>query len=327
MNSRERVLCALAGETPDRVPFAEPSVDQPPVQEIAGVTRHLSELEITRLLQRDILPLEATPPIFADEKVAADGQAFYTNPWIKTEADLERIRWPDPINPEFRQAAEDCIRQRGDYATVALIRLGISPTYISMGFEAFSTALLDNPSLVQEVLQRFTRWSARRIDYLQEVGFDFLWSFDDIAYKTATFVSPRMFRELLLPVVKPTISHISVPWVFHSDGNLSGIVDDLVNLGISGLHPFEPGAMDIRKIKSKYGKRLCVLGNVNVDTLARGTPAEVEHEVMALLRDVAPSGGYMLTASNSIPHYARPENVLAMVKTLNKYGNYPISLP
>jgi len=39
--------------------------------------------------------------------------------------------------------------------------------------------------------------------------------------------------------------------------------------------------MDIRAVKERYRSRLCVLGNVNVDTLARGTPEDVIEEVLA----------------------------------------------
>jgi len=43
------------------------------------------------------------------------------------------------------------------------------------------------------------------------------------------------------------------------------------------------------------------------------------------MRDGSPGGGYMNTASNSIPYYAIPENVKAMVDEIRKAGagGYP----
>jgi uroporphyrinogen decarboxylase len=326
MNSRERMLCALAGGTPDRVPFGEVDVDPGVAQRIAGVQRQLTELEITRMLERDVLPLSAFPPIFADEERGSDGQVFYTRPWIQNESDLERIRWPDPLDGAFRKAAMACIRDgEGRYATVACIRLGISSTYLSMGFERFCLALIENAAFVQELLRRMTEWTVQRIDYLQEIGFDVLWSFDDLAYKSGLLVSPEMIRELVFPIVRPTVSRIRVPWVFHSDGDVMAVLDDLIELGIHGLHPLEPGPMDIRAVRRRYGTRLCLVGNVNVDTLTRGTTEEVEREVIELVRDVAPGGGYILTSANSIPPFARPENVVAMARAVQKHGKYPIA--
>ena len=102
------------------------------------------------------------------------------------------------------------------------------------------------------------------------------------------------------------------------------LVDDLVGLGISGLHPNEKGAMDIRLMKRDYGGRICLLGNVDLNTLGVGTPAQVETEVRELIRDVGPGGGYILTSGNSLAGYLKPENVLALSEAAHTYGRYPI---
>lgn len=327
MNSRERMLCALSGGTPDRVPFGEVDVDPGVARRMAGVERPVSELEITRMLNRDVLPLPSFPPVFADEERGANGQIFYTRPWIQSELDLAGIDWPDPLDEPFRQAAMETVRDSaGQYATVACIRLGISSTYLSLGFEKFCFALFENPGFVQELLRKMTEWSSRRIAYLQEIGFDVMWAFDDIAYKSGLLVSPAMLREFILPIVRPTVERIKVPWVLHSDGNVMEVLDDLIGLGIRALHPLEPGPMDIRAVKRRYGDRISLIGNVNVDTLSRGTTEEVERQVIELIRDVAPGGGYILTSANSIPPFANPENVLAMARAVQKYGKYPIDL-
>jgi uroporphyrinogen decarboxylase len=101
-------------------------------------------------------------------------------------------------------------------------------------------------------------------------------------------------------------------------------LDDLVALGIAGLHPLEKGAMDIRAVKKDYGDRLCLLGNVDLNLLGMGTPDEVDCEVRALIRDVAPGGGYILTSGNSLAGYLKPENVIALVEAVREYGRYPL---
>lgn len=159
------------------------------------------------------------------------------------------------------------------------------------------------------------------------MGFDLVWTADDIAGKNGMLVSPKMFRERILPHIRRVAENISIPWIFHSDGNLSAVLDDLMDLGITGLHPIEPGAMDIREVKRRYGKRLCLIGNVDVHTLSAGTPADVEAEVTGLLRDVAPGGGYMLSSGNSVAAYCRIENVRTMADTLHRLGTYPITIP
>jgi uroporphyrinogen decarboxylase len=63
-----------------------------------------------------------------------------------------------------------------------------------------------------------------------------------------------------------------------------------------------------------------VIGNVEVDLLARGTEEQVRAEVRRLLREVAPGGGYCLGSSNTIAYYVRPENYRAMIDETLRAG-------
>jgi len=137
-------------------------------------------------------------------------------------------------------------------------------------------------------------------------------------------MSPEMFRKTFLPHMRRASDSISLPWVLHSDGDLTSLMPDLVGLGINGLNPIEPGAMDIVRVKKEWGNDICLLGNVDVNTLSAGTPDDVRREVRHLLSEVAPGGGYVLASGNSLPTYARPENVRAMIDTLSEYGQYPL---
>ena len=56
--------------------------------------------------------------------------------------------------------------------------------------------------------------------------------------------------------------------------------------------------------------------------LGSGSPQEVEEEVFGLIRDIAPGGGYIMTSGNSLADYLKPECVLAIYKTIAKYGKY-----
>jgi uroporphyrinogen-III decarboxylase len=196
-----------------------------------------------------------------------------------------------------------------------------------MGQEFFSLALYDQPDLVDELLHRYASWSAAVVRRVCAMGFDVVWTADDIAFKSGLLFSPRMFRERILPHVRKVAENITVPWIFHSDGNLTAVLDDLVDLGIAGLHPVEPGAMDIRALKRRYGRRLCLIGNVDLNTLGAGTPAQVEAEVAALIAGVAPEGGYILGSGNSLASYCRIENIRAMIAARERFGTYPIKAP
>ena len=108
---------------------------------------------------------------------------------------------------------------------------------------------------------------------------------------------------------------------------MTGVLDDLIGLGFSGIHPIQPNVMDIRQIKEKYGRRLCILGNLDLDfPLTTGKEDDVRREVKSLIRDIAPGGGYLLSTSNSITSFVPTKNFKAMTEAVLEFGSYPISI-
>jgi uroporphyrinogen decarboxylase len=100
---------------------------------------------------------------------------------------------------------------------------------------------------------------------MREVGVDLIWSFADLAFKTGPMFSPRVHRRLLLPRPRPVADAIratGLPWIFHSGGNLMPVIDDLLALGMNGLHPSEPGATDNNEMKRRFFRCLCLAGNI-----------------------------------------------------------------
>jgi uroporphyrinogen decarboxylase len=326
MISRERVLAALAVQQADRVPFMEGAIDWDMQVEIMG-RDDFTFPELAAKLGLDCIWVDFLPPLFVETERTTAREEFIERPLLTSPDDLSRVEFPDATDATFYQEATQFIdANRGDYAVAARVRLGASPTLMSMGLEGFAYALVDHPGLVETILDRYTDWTAEVVQRLPEVGVDFIWSFDDMAHKTGAMFSPKVFRQVFLPRLRKVADAIhtaGLPWVFHSDGNLMPILDDLLTLGMNGLHPIEPGAMDINKLKLDYGHRVCLVGNIDLHyTLTRGTPAEVEAEVRDRIEHVGRGGGYIVSSSNSITSYCKLENILAMRDAVVRYGWY-----
>ena len=350
MTGRQRLLMALSGEEPDRVPFLESVVDEPVALALLGRPQPdgeaLGALGVGEepVFTGTLLGSPRYEPIELVRTLGLDGFGMYlflrhegiqtqvgsrymvSGGRIKSRADLARIQLPDPDDPPLYEPYRRFIEQYRDsgYALFCFLNLGSDPVILGMGFETFALALYDDRSLVKDLFEMYSDWYARAVVHLCELDFDFLWFGDDIAFRTASYVSPRVFRELFLPNYRHVVEQITKPWIFHSDGNLMPILDDLLDLGMNGLHPIEPGAMDLAMLKRRYGRRLCLCGHINVDTLSRGTPQEVDQLVKDAIEVAAPGGGYIAGSSNSIAFYCQPENVRAMQRAIRKYGCYPM---
>jgi uroporphyrinogen decarboxylase len=328
VNSRERVLAALRREQPDRVPWVEGGIDLPMQYALMGRKDFLPE-ELNELIGLDNLIADFLPPIFADTEIH-DGIAFLTTPQIRSRADLGRMVLPDPESPAIYAAAKELVRRnQGKYAVAAKMRLGASPTLLSLGLEDFSYLLADDPDLIDTILGRYADWSIAVIRHLRDVGVDYVWTFDDMAYKSGPMFSPKVLRELFLPHLRQVADAIKgegFPWVFHSDGNLMLFLDDLISMGFDALHPIEPGPMDIEALKRDYGSKICLIGNIDLHyTLTMGTPEEVEDEVRRRIEVIGAGGGYMISSANSITSYCKLENVWAMARAIHKYAPYPLT--
>ncbi len=340
MTSRERVLAALRREEPDRVPYCELGIDRALAQKLMGwgaPDSQATNLEantytadefkaIAERLEFDNICYVLRAPVYAHKHPGQDGRLFYGEGMIRSEADLAILELPDPEDDALYEGAKAFVEQKGDYAAWFVTRVGIFPTMLSMGLETFSIALHENRSFVEAVLDRYCDWSVAVAERACRLGFDVYASTDDMAFNTAPFFSPDVFRDLVMPRYRRVAEKITLPWVVHSDGNLLPFMDDLVSLGIAGLHPIEKGAMDIRAMKRDYGDRICLLGNVDLNLLGMGPPDNVRTEVRDLIRDVGPGGGYIVTCGNSLAGYLIPENVIALSEAVQTYGQYPLDM-
>lgn len=144
-------------------------------------------------------------------------------------------------------------------------------------------------------------------------------------------MAPTVFKKLFYPGFKKVIQgfkELGLIVIKHTDGNIWPIIDLIVDSGIDCLDPIDPQAgMSLSEVKKTFGNRIALKGNVSCSkTLTFGTEEEVIIETKNCLKAGAKNFGYILSSSNSIHSAVKPENYIAMLKTLRKYGVYPIKL-
>jgi len=322
MTPRQRLLCALTGTLPDRVPYFEYGIDQG-VAEAALGERADDPLEFNRLVGRCDLEVWRKPPVFARYEKTSDGRSHLTAGLIRTRADYREVfDLPPPVEAERFEEAARAVEQKGEFALGLVISLSADPVLLSMGFDGFAYALADDPALVAEMLDRYADWTVAVLDEYQKLDFDFVLCGDDVAHKTGPFMSPGVFRDVFWPRMKRVADAIRVPWIQHCDGDLMPIMDDWLALGMNALHPIEPGALDIFALKRTIGHRVCLCGNFDINILSLGTPERTREEVRTKMVALMPGGRYVAASSTSIPSYVRAENFRAMVEAIREFGRY-----
>jgi len=318
-------LTALRGGTPDRVPYFEYGISPDVVRGAFGFCPD-DPLEFNRLVGRCDLEVWRKPPVFARYENTADGRRHLCEGLIRNRNDYrDRFHLPDPASSEAVEDAHRKAEGKGEFALGLVISLSADPVLLSMGFDGFSYALADDRGLVVEMLKRYADWTIELLAAYRDVGFDFVLCGDDVAHKTAPFMSPAVFRDVFWPDMKRVADAIWAPWIQHCDGNLMPIIEDWLALGMNAIHPIEPEAMDIFELKRSYGDRVCLCGNMDINILCLGTPEEMREEVGRKLPILMAGGGYVAASSTSIPSYVKSENFRAMLEAIEEHGSYETS--
>jgi len=242
--------------------------------------------------------------------------------------DFERYPWPDPAAPGadreflwYEQNLPDdmCVVSRG---------IGHFAEYLAwlMGYENLCFALYDARDLVQAIADRLLELD--RVNLARVLEFDrvkAVFASDDMGFKTGLLFSPADMRAFVLPGHKALaeMAHeAGRPYLLHSCGKLADIIDDLIDdVQIDAKHSFEDTIEDVREVKHTYGRRVALLGGIDVDFLCRSDEEAIRRRVRETLDVCQPGGGYCLGTGNSVANYIPLDNYLAMLDEGWLYGS------
>lgn len=245
--------------------------------------------------------------------------------------------WPDPHDPLRIAGLPERARQLRATNDRALI-LVLPGRFLSFGqnlcgFADWMTYLVTEPEFCQALMDKALEVQAGICgQVLAALGdtVDVVMFNDDLGTQENLQLSPRMYRSLIKPRQKQLYQviqqHSRCKIFFHSDGAISSILPDLIEIGVHILNPVQPtcAGMDPARLKREFGKDLSFWGSIDTQqVLPFGTPAQVADEVRRRIEELAPGGGFVLAAVHNIQPDVPPENVVALFDTAREYGKYP----
>lgn len=189
-----------------------------------------------------------------------------------------------------------------------------------LGPEALSYMYYDDPGLIREMNEFWTHFTIRRLERaLKEMAFDYALIWEDNCYNHGMLHSPKVFQECMAP------GYRTLTDLFHrhgielitvdSDGNVAELIPLLLDVGVTGLHPFEVAAgMDVVQIGRQYPE-LRMWGGLDKRALAKGRPA-IDAELTRVIPPMCRRGGYAACLDHGIPSDVPLENHRYYVKRL-----------
>lgn len=259
---------------------------------------------------------------------------YFVGGTVNSPEDLESYEPPDPFHPDIVEMVDRIMRRvKGrDIAVIAQCHSGWHMAFqVRGGLDKISIDLYRNPFFARKLIEKVAKTCRGFAKLMAEAGVDAIFVTDDYADNGGPMMNPKLFREYELPNLKEIVrigEKYGIPVLKHSDGNLYPILDDIIETGVSALHPIEPGVMDLKAVKEKYGSKICLIGNVDCKyVLPFGDEDHVRRDVRRCIDSAAQGGGFILASSNSLHANVKVENIYVMVEEARRYGKYPLKRP
>lgn len=352
MDSRERILAAINIKEPDRVPlFLEvvPELEQKLYKQYG-----LKGNELLTFLGNDIVSCSLGvanlwSKIYKDENEVDEWgfrwQSVKHNHGIYSEiiyrplekasfGDLKSYKIPYPED-EKRYSEVISMRERFGEKYAIMVDLSCTIFELSWYLRGMDNLLMDmvtNKSFVNLLMNKILEFYIPAAKKLAGIGVDIIWIGDDVGMQTGMIISPEMFREflkeryrLLIDEIKRTNKDVKV--AFHSDGYITPIISDLIEVGVDILNPVQPKCMDPAEIKDKFGKSLCFMGTIDEQkTLPFGTIDDLKKEILERITKVGYNGGLILGPTHNVQNDTSIEKVECFFNYAKETGKYPIKV-
>ncbi len=264
------------------------------------------------------------------ERVGTDGKylEWVNGPFVENN-DLDAFPWPsqdDLVYDPDNLAESVRVFQEEGYWVSCLN--GVHPfkqAWRMRGMENFLCDYVADPEWVEAIHERFLAYNLAINRAYAAAGVDMFEYWGDVAMQQGMMVSPESWRRLDKQFWKRLIKGTreikpDARFFFHSDGDITLIISDLIEIGFDIINPLQPECLNPAMIKKIFGRRLTLDGGGSLQrTLPFGAIEDIKREVDFLLRCCAYDGGYIFRASNVVGFDCPTDNVVAYYEAARDY--------
>ena len=205
--------------------------------------------------------------------------------------------------------------------------------YMNFGYESYLMAA----ALYPDSLNRLFEYSAEEGRLLNTVRVQlindnklppFFFTGQDICGHKGPIMSPEALRSLYFPNLRRSVEPLvdaGADIIWHSDGYIIPILDDLIGCGVAGFQGFQEWlGFDIGEIAARTTskkRRPFLMAGLSVDkALPFGTVNDVKKEVERIIDTVGADGGLIIGTANTAGPDCPSENLEALHRYVHQYS-------
>jgi uroporphyrinogen decarboxylase len=333
MNSKQRVVAALEGNLPDRVPVfllsrrysmkAANVSFKTCLEDTSGEKYARAQADLWRLYGYDGVidfgGVNAESAAFGSELTVSENESPSIDvPLLQDLEDIEHLEVPEitRIQPIIRQlnVVKNLKKYVGPEVPVfANVQCSFRSAAMLRGLNNLLIDLYENPDEIHKLLEKTTQMAMLYGRELVACGCDVLTFSNPTA--SGSVISRKHYQEFVFPNDKKMLDFfrdIGVLSILHICGDVSDRLDLIAETGYHGISV--DSVVDLAYARKKVGNRVCLIGNVDVfEPLRRGTPEQVMKAAINCIRTAGTKGRYLLSAGCEVIPDTPEENLSALV--------------
>jgi uroporphyrinogen decarboxylase len=194
------------------------------------------------------------------------------------------------------------------------------------GLENFLLDLVERPLWAHLLLDRLAAMACRYAEGAAQADVDVIALGDDIGMPGTMMMSPQYWQTFFKPRMAEIIRAArnikpDIRVVFHSDGTFVLILQDLIDIGVNGINPLQADHMDAVKIRQQYGSKLAFWGTVGTQrTFSFAPPEVIRAEVRCRIDTLGPAGLVLSPAYDIDEPDISWKNIAAFLEAVSQYG-------
>ena len=334
MTSKERLVASLTHQQPDRTPYELGFTEKA----YAATVEFCGNSDFMQLLHNDMHHVRRNPgpkDMWLSDTVWQDEFGVQWDRSIDRDIgnvcnqaiparDMDAVELPDPYAPEaFAGFAEQVAAGKANDMFIQF-HVGFSlfeRAWTMRGLEQFYLDMVEEPVFAGELLDAICDHNVALVNQAVKHDIDAVHFGDDWGSQRGLLMGPRIWEQLIKPRLARQYAAAKEGGAFvttHSCGKVQELFPQLIEIGLDCFNPFQPEVMDPFEMKAQFGDRLSFWGGISTQKLLPyGTVDEVRTQVRRLINEVGKDGGYIAAPAHAIPGDGKPENILAMIETLN----------
>lgn len=233
---------------------------------------------------------------------------------------LDGYPWPEPeALGDWTWYADTFARETEAFRLCGMGYGFFERAVMMRGVENILIDMVEHPQFVHDLFDGYLRIRLKLLDLIVDrIPVEGIFDGGDDCDQRGPMMGLARWREFIKPRLKAVIDHVhakGLPVVAHMCGNVTPLVDDLLEIRLDALESLQPEAMDVYGLKQKVAGRMVLIGGVGTQRLLPfGSPDQVTAEARRLMRELGAGGGYILGPAKPIMEDVPTENAIAFIR-------------